>query len=396
MRKKLYNAVGLMSGTSLDGIDAALLKTDGSQFIQPIGFYYYPYENSFRERIKTAIEQFKHQRIFDAKVEQELTELHAKTVERLLQQHSIAFAEIDLIGFHGHTLFHAPHEKLTKQMGDGMYLAKLTGCDVVYDFRSGDVLAGGQGAPLVPFYHDVLANTALEDRDYPVAFLNIGGVANVTVIKTSSDTLNKSSGDALTTGSRDRIIAFDTGPGNALMNTLVQSFSDYDYDKDGEIAASGKPKMELVNRWLEHSFFKKEPPKSLDYMQFSQTLNDVRDMALPDALATQLFFVVNSVKSAMEKIEEHPKHIFVCGGGRHNKHLLLQLKHHIRCDISSCDSLTISAKPVNGDAMEAEAFAYLAVRSMLGLPISSPKTTGIRPPAQAGGVFCPAEPSHDV
>jgi anhydro-N-acetylmuramic acid kinase len=359
MAGQLFTALGLMSGTSMDGIDAALIRTDGHGLVEPLGFLFSPYRRAFRDRLRAVLGG-----VGDvASVEQELTDLHAETVESALRVHDMTPDQVDLIGFHGHTILHAPHRRHTWQIGDGVRLAAATGIDVVFDFRTADVQAGGQGAPLVPLYHQALVG----DLERPVAILNIGGVANVTW---------------LGPGELD-VLAFDTGPGNALVDDLILSRTGEPYDDGGRIAATGKVDMDLLVRLLDHGYFQAPPPKSLDRDAWNRTALTNLDTA--DAAATLTAFTAESIVRALDHLPTPPRRWLVCGGGRRNETLMWMLAERLGVPVSPVDGLGW-----NGDALEAEAFAYLAVRSRLGLPLSLPGTTGVPQPL-TGGRFSPGE-----
>lgn len=357
MAGQVFTALGLMSGTSMDGIDAALIRTDGQGWVEPVGFIFTPYRQAFRDRLRASLGG----RGDVASVEQELTDLHAEAVSLLLRDQGMVAGEVDLIGFHGHTILHAPDRRHTWQIGDGARLAAATGIDVVFDFRTADVQAGGQGAPLVPLYHQALAG----DLERPLAILNIGGVANVTW---------------LGTGDLD-VLAFDTGPGNALVDDLVLSRLDMPYDEGGRIAAGGQVDAALLARLLAHPYFDAAPPKSLDRDQWAGTALTNLDIA--DAAATLTAFTARTVLRALDHMPEAPRRWLVCGGGRHNETLMWHLAEGLGVPVSPVDGLGW-----NGDALEAEAFAYLAVRSRQGLPLSLPGTTGVPAPMK-GGRFSP-------
>lgn len=357
MAGQVFTALGLMSGTSMDGIDAALIRTDGHGLVEPLGFLFAPYRRAFRDRLRAVLGG-----VGDvASVEQELTDLHAEAVASALRVHDLTPDQVDLIGFHGHTILHAPHRRHTWQIGDGARLAAATGIDVVFDFRTADVKAGGQGAPLVPLYHQALVG----DLERPVAILNIGGVANVTW---------------LGPGELD-VLAFDTGPGNALVDDLILSRTGEPYDDGGRIAATGKVDMDLLVRLLDHGYFQAPPPKSLDRDAWNRTALTNLDTA--DAAATLTAFTAESIVRALDHLPIAPRRWLVCGGGRRNETLMWMLAERLGVPVSPVDGLGW-----NGDALEAEAFAYLAVRSRLGLPLSLPGTTGV-PEPMTGGRFSP-------
>lgn len=343
-KKRPFCMLGLMSGTSMDGIDVAYLETDGGKLVRPGAFATYPYRTAFRKKLRAALGKKKAPKLLEA----EFTRLHAKAVLHFLKNHRLKAEAVDAIGFHGHTLYHAPEKRQTLQMGDGKLLAQLTSIPVVYDFRSDDVKAGGQGAPLVPAYHRALA--AALPR--PVAFLNLGGVANITLI-----------------GKKDELLAFDTGPGNALLDDWVLHHKGKAFDAGGKLAAKGKVDGGHVRGFMQQAYFLKAPPKSLDRDMFAPWVPNHLNAA--DGAATLAAMSAVAVGIAFLHLPQKPKQLIVCGGGRHNAELMRLIKHYTKTPVVPVEKLKL-----NGDAIEAEAFAYLAARVVLGLPISFAGTTG--------------------
>lgn len=361
MKPKLYRSLGLMSGTSIDGIDAALIETDGHNHVKVLGFLGHPYGAPFREKLRHHLGNV--HGATDPSVaafEYELTELHAAIALELMKKTGIT---PDLIGFHGQTLFHKPEQKLTVQIGDGDLLAKLTGVDVVNDFRSADVSAGGNGAPLVPLYHRALAAPLAK----PTLILNIGGVSNVTWIAGEGD---------------DEILAFDVGPGNALIDDWVLRHTGQPYDESGLLAAAGNVNTAAADRALAIEFFSRTPPKSLDRDDFRKYVPEHLNPA--DGAATLTMITARGVAAALPFLPQPPACIYVTGGGRHNVTLMKWIGNITGLEIRSVDELGWS-----GDGLEAEAFAWLAVRSVLDLPLSLPKTTGVPRPMRGGRLHKP-------
>ncbi len=360
---KVYTAIGLMSGTSLDGVDAAVIETDGLGFVEPKGFVSIPYTPEEREIIRACfgISERHSPKIKDA--ERLLTLKHAEAVKRLGMK-------ADVIGFHGQTIFHAPKKGITVQIGDGDLLARECGMDVVDDFRSADVAAGGEGAPLAPLYH--AARIASAGLDLPVVVLNIGGVANVTWI---------GEGD-------ENIIAFDTGPGNALMDDWVKSRTGKLFDENGAMAGTGKPIEALLKEWYAHPYFDRVPPKSLDRDQWDiaalgRLVQDLSAVSNEDGAATLMRFTADMIVAAAKHMPEPPKNWYACGGGRHNKVLMAYL-YRALASRGLGMLRTVDDLGWDGDATEAECFAYLAVRSLKGLNLSVPGTTGVPKPCTGG------------
>lgn len=352
----LTTAIGLMSGTSLDGIDAAVVRTDGLDRVETGAFLTIPYDPAFRARLRACLGG--HGPV--AEVERDLTDAHAEAVRRLLDAAGLSPTAVDVIGFHGHTILHAPEQRRTWQIGDGARLAAQTGIAVVNDFRSADVAAGGQGAPLVPLFHRALA-TALER---PLAVLNIGGVANVTWL-----------GD---NGAEDgAVLAFDTGPGNALVDDWVLAHTGQGFDAGGALAATGTADGAALSALLAHPYFDRPAPKSLDRDAFDPA--PAAGLGTANGAATLTAFTAHTVARAVALLPAAPVRWLVTGGGRHNRTLMTMLTA----------ALEVAVEPVeavgwNGDALEAQAFGYLAVRSRHGLPLSLPGTTGVPIPTTGG------------
>jgi len=350
-------AVGLMSGTSIDGIDAAIVETDGDRSVRPISFHSAFYEPAFANSLRAILGKKDRSADVD-EVERELTLLHAKAVGELLAKSNVPAAAVDVIGFHGHTIHHEPHEHFTWQIGDGALLASASGIDVIADFRSADVANGGEGAPFAPIFHAAL----LGDRDLPIAILNIGGVANVTFI-----------------GNDDRLIAFDTGPGNALIDDWANRNIGKPMDRDGALARRGTVDRAVLDQLLDNPYFARMPPKSLDRNDFDPS--PVEPLLVEDGAATLTQFSVESIAMSCQHLPEQPQRWIVCGGGRRNPVLMAGLR----------DALGVPVEPMeavgwDGDAIEAQAFAFLACRTLKGMPISFPETTGVSEP-QVGGVL---------
>ena len=349
----MWQALGLMSGTSLDGIDVAMIQTDGREHVIPGPSLTIPYPETFRERLRSVLGGVGPV----AEVEKELTRVHADVVEQFLARHPAT--AIDIVGFHGHTILHCPAERRTWQLGDGALLARLLGLDVVADFRSADVTAGGEGAPLAPLYHAALAATLPK----PLAILNIGGVANVTWI-----------------GERAQILAFDTGPGNALIDDWVRQRTGAAADVDGAFARAGHASTVHVARFLTLPFFGLPAPKSLDRDDFRATMPE--GLLLEDGAATLTEMTAAAVAAAVRYFPAPPLEWLVCGGGRRNPVLMEALRQRLGASVRPVEQLGW-----DGDALEAQAFAYLAVRSVRGLPLSLPSTTGVPRPISGGRLF---------
>jgi anhydro-N-acetylmuramic acid kinase len=360
---KTMRAIGLMSGTSMDGIDLALLETDGENAVQRGPSHTLAYDGHFRSELTQAIHEARDLADRDARpgilaaVERELTERHADAIKDFLTRQGLQPADIDVVGFHGQTVLHLPDRRLTVQLGDGALLAKLTGIDVVYDLRAADCAAGGQGAPLVPVYHRALS-AKLPER--PVVVLNIGGVANATWI-----------------GGDGALIAFDTGPGNALLDDWMARHTGASVDADGRTAAAGRSDEDALTALLTHQYFGVPPPKSLDRNAFSP--EPLAGLSTEDGAATLTAFTAASIARAREHFPAQPHLWVISGGGRRNKTLMAMIAERVEAAVAPAE-----AAGMDGDAMEAEAWAYLAVRSLRGLPITFPGTTGAPRPLTGG------------
>lgn len=364
-------AIGLMSGTSMDGVDIAMLKTDGIAAVEVGPSSFVPYDAPFTRRIELALETARsilerRDRPGDlAALERDITLRHAAVVKRFLSSHPSI--RPDVIGFHGQTVLHRPDKGLTVQLGDGALLAKETGISVVFDMRANDMAHGGQGAPLVPAYHAARA-AALPERfaaKFPVVFVNIGGISNITYVPGAGDP-----------------VAFDSGPGNALIDQWVVREAGVPYDEDGAIAGAGRIASVVVERYLQAPFFAKPGPKSLDRNDF--TLEFAEGLGLADGARTLAAVSAGAILKSAEHLPQPPKLWIVCGGGRKNPHIVGDL----RAGALKAGAQVILAEDagLDGDSTEAEAWAYLAARSMKGLPLTFPTTTGCRE-AVTGGVL---------
>lgn len=364
--KDQFLAIGLMSGTSMDGVDCALIKSDGHTAKAILKTIHISYSAQLRREISQAMEEavsLAHPSRQNEKIdqlEQKLTDIHVIAVKQILEINNLNHTDIDVVGFHGQTLLHKPDDGWTWQIGDGQYLADKVQIKVVNDFRRQDVEGGGQGAPLVAIYHHALIN-ALDEPEYPVAIINIGGVGNITWIGSEGE---------------GRMLAFDTGPGNAFLDDWVKQHTGDPMDRDGALAAKGDVDLALLEDWLTNSYFYQTPPKSLDRNSFN--LKGVERLSLEDGAATLLEFTVKAIEIALSHCPQSPKHIYICGGGRHNKTLMGRLDK-LNIQVSAVEDLGW-----DGDFLEAEAFAYLACRHLLNLPITFPGTTGINQPSPGG------------
>lgn len=370
-KNKEVLAIGLMSGTSLDGVDAAIIKTDGNQVIRFGKACHIPYTVEQREQLQEAFARAKRENNPNVRsnsiliAEGVINRLHLDAINEIISINQLQKNDIEVIGFHGQTLLHKPEKGWSWQIGDGSELAENTGIKVVNDFRRFDVENGGQGAPLVPIFHRALLPN--DETDFPVALLNIGGVANLTWFNGRDP---------------NDMVAFDTGPGNALLDDWIRKHSDLPYDKDGEISSKGNVQEILVNDLMNHDYFKEMPPKSLDRDAFD--VSSLSMLSVEDGAATLIAFTVNAIKMAEVMCSDFVKKWYVCGGGAHNPTMMQMLSDELYGDVESISSIGF-----DGDYVEAEAFAYLAVRKLYDLPITFPGTTGIRVPSTGGKVHIP-------
>ena len=360
--KKYFYSIGLMSGTSIDGIDLSLIKSDGEKNIEVIDNIYQKYNNKFRQKIKKNIDlcyskyQFtKFSKEIKA-VEKDITIRHAKLCN--LVKNKNKNIKIDLIGFHGQTMLHNPKKGYSIQIGDSKLLSKLTKTTVVSNFRNNDILNGGQGAPLAPLYHNLILSNIL--KIIPSAIINIGGIANITYIE-----------------KKNKIISFDTGPGNCLLDSWVKNKSKVFFDKNGNFAKKGKLNKRILDNFFKDPYYTKKPPKSLDVKKFN--LKYLENSNLEDGCATLSALTIKSINTAVRSLKKPPKIILFTGGGRNNKFIINKLKTLINKPIYLIDKFNF-----NGDFIESQAFAYLAIRSYLKKVITLPSTTGVRKPCSGG------------
>ena len=355
-------ALGAMSGTSLDGVDAAIVKTDGEQIFGFGESRYRAYSKAERRVLHAGLGQWQGDEVRTA----------SAVVDAAHVQALAGFQAVELIGFHGQTLAHEPRGRGTLQVGDGAVLADVLQTPVVWDFRSDDVAMGGEGAPLAPFFHFACARWIKATQ--PLCFLNLGGVGNLTYVDPSFDAPDE-------TGA---LLAFDTGPANAPVNDLMQERLGFDMDRDGALAARGQVETGALELFLAEPFFAKMPPKSLDRNDFSEMIALIGELSDADAAATLTAMCAASVAQGVEHCPTPPNRILVTGGGRHNPVLMQMLQVSLDCPV-----LPVETVGLDGDMLEAQAFAYLAVRVMRGLATSCPGTTGVSASVGGGRVSAP-------
>ena len=376
MKNKLYTAIGLMSGTSMDGVDASLIRSNGIDEFTNILDKYYEYDDNLHQGLidlRNLILVDEDLRKYSnrlSELEREITIFHSKVVNEISLKYN---DEIDFIGFHGQTIFHNPEKKITKQLGEGNLLSQLVNKRVIYDFRQKDLKNNGQGAPLTPIFHHLLSQNINKKYkiEFPVCFINIGGISNITKISKKNEILE------------ENLEAFDLGPGNCLIDEWIRKNSNKNFDLGGSIAKSGKINQLILNQIIDN--FKIESyEKSLDIKDFD--ISFARGLSLEDGCATITNFTAYLIAKGIEHSNLNgtkPIKYLICGGGRKNSFLIQNIKDYLSNNKNI--SLDIIDKySYDGDYVESQAFGYLAIRSFLNLPISFPKTTGCKTPTVGG------------
>ncbi len=364
---KIYTALGLMSGTSMDGVDASIIQSDGKSKYKAILDKYFEYPKSIyknlttvRDKIKNSKDLKKHKKQIKT-VEKEITIFHAQAVNEILKK---AKTNLDFVGFHGQTIFHKPEEKISKQLGDANLLSKLTKKTVIYNFRQNDLKNGGQGAPLAPVFHSIFVKN--KRISLPVAIINIGGITNYTFINETG------------------LSSQDIGPGNCLIDRWIRINSKKKYDKSGRIARSGKIKKTILNKAL-NNFKKIKSKTSYDVSDFS--ISFVKGLSLKDGAATLTEYTSEILYEYFIDPIEGALNNVLAGGGRKNKLLIKSIEDKIKTLGALNEPLKyIDDYGINGDFLESQAFGYLAIRSYLKLPISFPETTGCKKPCTGGAI----------
>jgi anhydro-N-acetylmuramic acid kinase len=346
---KYIKAIGLMSGTSMDGIDVALIESDGFSIKKENKFLFLPYSKIFQKKLRELINNPSLNSKLSLDVTKQITKIHIEAVQKFIKKYNLDYKYIDLIGFHGHTILHRPDQKLTWQIGDCRLLEKVLNIKVVGDLRNVDIKNGGQGAPLAPIYHHALLKDYFSEE---VIFMNIGGVANITYV---------------TEGAND-LIAGDICFGNAPMDDLVYKKLGKNFDKSGEIARNGKINLNLSDEFLRLEFFKRSFPKSIDRNEFSSYLDRFNDLELNDALASLVDIISKSLIKSLDLLPKKPKKIIISGGGAKNIFLLEKI-----AEITGLEILNAKNFNINIDSVEAELFAFLAIRNFYNLPLSYAK-----------------------
>ena len=376
MKNKLYTAIGLMSGTSMDGVDVSLIRSDGlDQFVNILDEYY-EYDASLHDQLVDLrnvifnindLEKYSQKLI---ELEREITLFHSKIVNEVSLKYK---DEINFVGFHGQTIFHNPEMKISRQLGDGELMSQLIKKNVFYDFRQEDLKNNGQGAPLTPIFHNLLSKKINEKHqiDFPICFINIGGISNITKILKKNESLE------------ENLEAFDSGPGNCMIDEWIRKNSKYKFDQNGSIAKAGKINQLTLNQAIDN--FKIDSfEKSLDIKDFD--ISFLRGLSLEDGCATITNFTAYLIAKGIEysnKSNDKPIKYLICGGGRKNSFLIQNIKDYLSNKTNISIDL-IDEYNFNGDYIESQAFGYLAIRSFLNLPISYPKTTGCKIPTTGG------------
>ena len=365
----IYRILGTMTGTSADGIDLGVITTDGEKIIEFGAQDFFEYAAATRANIKSWFGQSTIDPMFSAPAEV-ITNLHHTAIKNFFSKHHLSVNDIDAVGFHGQTIYHAPQKKITCQLGNGEKLAQLLNAPVVWQFRQRDIMMGGQGAPLMPLMHQAVADFfALQQ---PVVFLNIGGVANITLV------------------SADHLWAGDVGPGNALIDDYAKKYLKTERDEDGAMGLRGAANKKLVAQWLAEKFFDKPIPKSLDRDYFAQMVwrnlpsGDAGDDTAND-LATLSFFTATAIAHAIRELPQQPTMLLLAGGGRRNRAIVTYLKNELQKNIEIKNLDDATDKHI-ADNLEAFGFGFLAARVLRGLPLTLPTTTGVIAPT-AGGVI---------
>ena len=356
-------AIGVISGTSMDGIDVALIRSDGETHVEPGPGATFPYPDEVKRALQNIIVNPDAAQNPLDDLQRAVTDSHVEAVAAFMKKFNIARESVALVGLHGQTILHRPRERFTRQLCDGARASRLLGLDVVNDFRAADVAAGGEGAPFAPLYHAAIC----AGLERPLMVLNWGGVGNVTWL-----------------GSNSEIVAFDTGPANALIDDFVARRRGLSHDEGGALAAAGRVDDAVLARLMSDPYFDLAPPKSLDRNHFHALAREVEKLGDEDGAATLAAFTIEATAASLRHVEGRPSRWLVCGGGRRNLTLMRALGARLGARIEP-----IEAIGYDGDVIEAQCFAYLALRSRRGLPLSLPTTTGAPRPMR-GGVFWPA------
>ena len=356
-------SLGLMSGTSLDGIDASIINSDGNSHLKVKVNHFYEYKDEFRQKLRdyikniNSIEDITNSISEYKNLEKEITLLHSDISKKLISKHT---TEVDLVGFHGQTIIHKPEKKYSIQMGNPNLLSQLIQKKVIFNFRKKDIENNGEGAPLTPVYHSLLSKKIFPNEE--CIFLNIGGVSNFTYC------------------SNVELVARDIGPGNVLLDEYLKKTKNIDFDKNGEIASTGQINMDIINQFIEHDIYSSEDRHSYDRNEFD--FNFIKGLIFEDAVATLNYFTALIISNYLNDNFINCSNVILCGGGRKNKILIQNLKSLLKKNIYDIDKFNY-----DGDFIEAQAFAYLAIRSYFKKNISFPSTTKVIKPISGGETF---------
>ena len=376
MKNKSFTAIGLMSGTSMDGVDVSIIRSDGIDQFTNISDEYFEYSIDLYKKLvdlRSIILSVKDLKKYSQKLsdlEREITLFHAKIVNSISSKYN---DKIDIVGMHGQTIFHSPEHKISKQLGDGNLLSQLVKKKIIHDFRQKDLINGGQGAPLTPIFHNLLSKNINKNYqiNFPICFINIGGISNITKIIKKDEKLE------------ENLEAFDSGPGNCMIDEWIRRNSKHNFDQNGSIAKSGKINQLILNQVIDN--FKIDSfKKSLDIKDFD--ISFARGLSLEDGSATITDFTAYLIAQGIEYSNgsnDKPIKYLLCGGGRKNSFLIQSIKNYLS-NKSNISLESIDEYNFNGDYIESQAFGYLAIRAFLSLPISYPKTTGCETPTVGG------------
>ena len=367
MQKKLIS-LGLMSGTSGDGVDASLIETNGINQYEILKDKYFQYDTDIYQEIhslKEKIQKIEHLKTFKKEInnlERKITIFHAEVIDKF------NLKDETIVGFHGQTIYHNFEEKISRQLGNGQLLNHLTKKNIVYDFRSNDIKNGGQGAPLTPIFHNLIC---MQNKiKLPVCFLNIGGISNITLVTNNNE--------------QPELRSKDIGPGNCLIDSWIRKNSTKKFDENGSLASIGE-KNEIIFEQAQELYMNRKNKKKLSYDTNDFDVSFARGLGLADGVATLTEFTANIIgeklSAAFENFDNKIKDVLLCGGGRKNKILIKKIKANLSSDINL---KLIDEYGINGDFIESQAFAFLAIRNVMNLPISFPKTTGCRQPSLGG------------
>ncbi|WP_291664621.1 MULTISPECIES: anhydro-N-acetylmuramic acid kinase [unclassified Bosea (in: a-proteobacteria)] len=363
----ILTAIGVISGTSMDAIDVSLVTSDGRDRLAFGAGASYPYRDQTRRALQAVIADAERAASEPlAELEAAVTADHLAAIRSYADDQGLDFGAVDLVGLHGQTIYHRPERRFTRQLMNGQAVADALGIPTVDRFRDADVAAGGEGAPFAPLYHRALA----QELEQPVMVLNLGGVGNITYVD------------------GDTVIAFDTGPASAILDDFMQRRLGRPYDADGALATSGRVHDELVAGFMANPYFDRPAPKALDRNDFHRRARVVEPLSDADGAATLAAFTVESIVAALRHVPKRPRRWLVGGGGRLNRHFMARLGERLGVPVEPVETVGW-----NGDALEAQIFAYFAIRSLRNLPLSLPSTTGVPRPLTGGRLHRPGKPA---